>query len=35
VQGEEIVFDLARNRVDVVGGASQTQSTYRPDGSDE
>lgn len=35
VKGAEIVFDLARNRVDVVGGDSQTESTYRPEGADE
>ncbi len=32
VKGEEIVFDLARNRVDVIGG---TESTYKPEGADE
>lgn len=29
VKGSEIVFDLAKNRVDVIGG---TESTYRPEG---
>jgi lipopolysaccharide export system protein LptA len=32
VKGKEIVFDLARNRVDVIGG---TESTYKPEGADE
>ncbi|HSN69522.1 MAG TPA: LptA/OstA family protein, partial [Thermoanaerobaculia bacterium] len=35
VKAAEFVFDLARNRVDVVGGESQTESTYRPEAKDE
>jgi LPS export ABC transporter protein LptC len=35
VKGSEFVFDLARNRVEVSGGDSQTESTYRPEGRNE
>ncbi|HEU5162964.1 MAG TPA: LptA/OstA family protein [Thermoanaerobaculia bacterium] len=35
VKAAEFVFDLARNRVDVVGGESQTESTYRPEAKNE
>ncbi|HVR42516.1 MAG TPA: LptA/OstA family protein [Thermoanaerobaculia bacterium] len=33
VEGSEIVFDLARDRVEVLRGEGQTEATYRPEGS--
>jgi len=30
VRGEQIVFDLARNKVDVVSGASPNEASYKP-----
>ena len=35
VKAAEFVFDLARNRVDVAGGETQTESTYRPEAKNE
>lgn len=31
VKGSEIVFDLARNHVEILRGEGQTEATYRPD----
>ncbi|MGH9458760.1 MAG: LptA/OstA family protein [Thermoanaerobaculia bacterium] len=33
VKGKEIVFDMARNRVEVLRGEGQTEATYRPEGT--